>query len=288
MAEAKQIAQEIIETLRREVHFERRNLQPATTLYVTVEDRLRVLIFNSVAGAEVDLQLRMQMPDGQVIPYVRQLLPSSNRASNSFEQDLAEGFLLDCSVSTPTAGLRAGACYVVVQIIRGTGANAIVVRSLLANYVTTGMSVGWPEGPSASSVQGQGVVLAVPVSNPAAGADWTVTVPTGARWQVQGVTATLATSATVATRVPQFEIRDAGGVLLYTQGGASVAAGVAASQFSWTGGVPQQANNQRAIEPLPDFCWLAQGMAIDTTTASIQVGDQWSSIRILVVEWIEQ
>ena len=286
--EKQQIEQVVIETLRRGIHFAHREVSPATPLYIALEDRLRILVFNSVAAAEVDVELRLQLPDGQVIPWRGQFFPTNNRASNSFEQDLAEGFLLDVSVSTPTAAVRAGACYVVLQIIRGTGANAIVMRSLLANYVTTGMAVGWPEGPSGSSVQGQGLAYAFTVANPAAGADWVATVPTGARWLVQFVSAALTTSAAVATRVPQIQIKDAGGTIVWENSGDNTVAGVTNAQYSWAGGVPLQGNNNVNQMPIPDFCYLLQGFTIGPLTPGLQAGDQWSAIRVTVVEWIEQ
>src|SRR5437016_161510 len=85
----------------RGAHFGHRGLNPATNLYITVEDRLRVQIINSAAGAEVDVTARIQLPDGQVIPMRQQLFPTSNRALNTFDFDLAEGFLLDLTATSP-------------------------------------------------------------------------------------------------------------------------------------------------------------------------------------------
>lgn len=287
MAE-KELVRELIETLHREVRFGKHDVQPATNLYVTVEDRLRVLIFNSTAAAEVDVLWRLQLPNGEVIPFVRQLFPTSNRASNSFEQDLAEGFLLDCSVSTPTAALRAGACYVLVQIIRGTGVNAIVVRSLIANYLTTGLSIGWPEGPSQGSVQGNGLARSFNLGSFTAGTDFTVTVPTGARWLVQNLEATLVTSAAVATRQVVIEVLDNNGLLCWAAPASSTQTASLTDTYSFTGGVNPGGTAPNFITPLPDVVQLAQGFKIVTVTTALQAGDQWTAAVINVIEWIEQ
>lgn len=286
--ERKAFEQAIIETLRRGVHFGLRDVQPATNLYVALEDRLRVLIFNSVAGAEVDVNVRLQLPDGQVIPWRGQFFPTSNRASNSFEVDFAEGFLLDVSVSTPTAALRLGACYVVVQVIRGTGANAIVMRSLLANYLTTGMSVGWPEGPSAASVQDNGLVRSVQVSNPAAGSDWNVTVPTGARWQVQSVTEVFTASATVANRGLQLVADDGANILAIGEDQGSITAGQTGtfSFFLGANSIGGLAFNMASVAWVSPV--LQQGFRVRSNTVGLQAGDQYSAIFLLVLEWIEQ
>ncbi len=286
--EKKEIEQVVVETLRRGVHFGVRDVQPATNLYLALEDRLRILVFNSVAGVEVDFTARLQMPDGQVIPYVRQLFPTSNRASNTFEQDMAEGFLLDISISTPTAAVRAGACYVLVQIIRGTGANAIVVRSLLANYLTTGLSIGWPEGPSGGSVQGTGLIRSVQVGNPAAGADWITTVPTGARWLVQAVFARFLADANVATRQIVLQIKDASANKLVELPGAFAPTAGQGQNYVYLGGVNNNTGIGDSVQPLPDVASYLQGFTIGTATTSIQVGDQWSQISLFVQEWIEQ
>jgi len=274
-------------TMPRSAQFANYDVEPAANLYITVEDRLRVLLFNSVAGAEVDITLRLQLPSGEVIPMQRAMLPANNRAVQTFEFDLAEGFLLDIAAVTPTASVRSGACFVVAQIIRGTGANAVPSRTLISNYVTSSNLIGWPEGPAQNPVQGNGLARSVQVANPAAGADWVTSVPAGARWLVQSVRAVLTASAAVANRIVHLVITDGGGNTLFNV--AASGNQVAGQAIGWSacGGVQAALNDGAGLLPLPDVASYLQGWTIGTATTAKDAGDQWSAISLNVLEWIE-
>lgn len=276
-----------IATLPRDVHFGRRELNPATNLYLTLEDRLRVQVINSVAGIEVDIQARIQLADGQVIPMRQQLLPGATRALQTFEFDLCEGFLLDLTVSTPTANTRVGGCFVVCGLIRGTGTNAIPSRTLISNYVNSGNFIGWPEGPSQQSIQGAGLARSVQQANPAAGADVVITVPTGARWLIQSLSAQLVTSAAVANRTPHLVVDDGANTLFNSPASAAQAAGVTVV-YSACGGVQAAFADGAAVLPIPDVSSYLQGWRIRTLTTNLQAGDQWQNIWLNVIEWLEQ
>lgn len=130
---------------------------------------------------------------------------------------------------------------------------------------------------------------AVTVPQPAAGADWSVSVPGGRQWRVQSLRALLTTSAAVATRTPRLSYSD--GTTIWWEGGDP--AGYAASlvgrlcfiplgSINNTGGqgVPTQ-------DPLPDL-WLVPGTVISVTTGGLDVGDQWSGIALFVEEsWLD-
>jgi len=277
-----------IETLHRGAHFSARDLNPATPLYITVEDRLRISLFNVFNAPTVNITLRIQLPDGQVIPMVQAMTPASTRAAVTQELDLAEGFLLDLSVTTPTAAIRVGGLFAVAQIIRGTGANAILVRTLLSSYVTTGGSVGWPEGPNQLSTAGQGFLRAINQGNPAAGANWSVTVPNGARWLIQSVESRLVTSAAVANRIPHIVITDGAGDELFNSPASAAQAASLTVRYSACGGVQAAVNDGAAIVPIPDVASMLQGWTIGVTTTAIDVADQWSNIWLNLVEWNEQ
>lgn len=274
-------------TLPRGAHYALTGLNPATQLYITVEDRCRVQIVNSVAGVEVDVTARIQLPNGEVIPMRQQFFPASTRALITFELDLTEGFLLDVAVTTPTAAIHVGNTFVLVQIIRSTGANAIPSRTLISNYVSTGLSLGWPEGPNQQSVQGTGAVSSFVVANPAAGSDIAVSVPTGARWLMQSFAGQLVTSAAVANRIPHIVISDIGGNQLWNV--AAPAAQVASTtvRYSACGGVAVSSNDNATIMPIPDVALNFQGFSFNTLTTGLQAGDQWQNIRISIVEWLE-
>jgi len=262
-------------------------LNPATPLYITVEDRFRLALISSLAGVEVDVTARLQRPDGQVIPIRMQFFPTLSVLVQNFDFDLAEGFLLDISVLTPTAGVRVGAVFAVAQIIRQAGANAIPSRTILSNYVSSGNVIGWPEGPNQQSVQGSGVPVSLQQANPAPGADWTFTIPTANRLLVQSISAQLVTSVAVANRQPHFQEADAAGHVLWDVAASAVQAASITVRYSLAGGVTGAVNDNSAIVPIPQVAQLLQGWTIKSVTTAIQAADQWQNIWVNAIEWAE-
>lgn len=271
----------------RAAHFGRRDLNPATQLYITVEDRLRVNIVNALAGVEVDVTARIQLPDGQVIPMRQQIFPTATRALVTTDFDLCEGFLLDVSVSTPTVAARVGQTFVVAGIIRGAGTNALPSRILISNYLNSGNFIGWPEGPNQQSVQGSGIVRSVQQANPAAGADIVVTVPAGARWLVQSISAQLVTAVAVANRTPHIQIRDGAGNVVWDTAAAAAQAASLTVRYSACGGIQAVVADSSAVFPIPDVAQLLQGWTLQTVTTNIQAADQWQNIWLNLIEWLE-
>jgi len=274
-------------TLPRGVDYSRDDLNPAVNLYVTVEDRLRVSILCQTAATEVDVIARIQRPDGQVIPMLQQIKPASSAAIQNFEFDLTEGFLLDVSATTPTAAIRVGAIFVIVELIRGTGANAFASRVLVSNFVSTSVVIGWPEGPNQASVQNAGQVTASLGGNPGAGNEINIQVPAGVRWLLQSFNTQLTTSATVANRTPHIRITDAAGNLFWDCAASAAQAASLTVQYSACGGVQPTFNDNSAIFPVPDVMMLLQGWRIRTLTTNLQAGDTWLNPNVNVISWPE-
>lgn len=274
-------------TWKRGARFEHEDLNPATNLYITVEDRLRVAFLSQQAGVVVNVVLRLQRPDGQVIPLQYQITPASNATVQNSDFDLCEGFLLDCSVSTTTAGVRVGSVFAIVQVIRGSGANALPSRTLISNYVSTGNVIGWPEGPNQQSVQGSGFPNKLLAGNPAAGADISQSVTTFQRWLLQAFTAQLTTSAAVANRNVHIQITDGTGNVFWDCAASAVQAASTTVRYSACGGVQPTFADASAIISLPDVMLLQQGWQIKTVTTLIQAGDQWANPNFNFIQYVE-
>ena len=267
--------------------FAHRDLNPESSTYVTVEDRVRVLISTSVAAVEVDVAMRIQLPDGQIIPILKQFFPTSARAVNIFEFDLCEGFLLSMNVTTPTAAVRRGGCFADIALIRSTGTNAISYRSLMDGYVITNQAFGWPDDSDYAGVEGPGLIRSVQVANPGAGADWSTTVPVGARWELLALNAQFATSAAVAARVPQIQLADNVPNVLFNGASSTSQAASLTYQYSAAEGGTPLVNAPAAMVELPHNALLLQGWTIRSVTTAIQGADQWSNIWLMVQEWLE-
>lgn len=125
----------------------------------------------------------------------------------------------------------------------------------------------------------------IPVVSPAAGADWSIAVVGGSIWYPLSVVAQIVTSAVVANRNIALTYADEGGVYARVVTSATVPASTTARQ-SWARGLG--ANGQgttlsQQSQGLPSFP-LLPGDLLGVSTIGIDVGDQWSAIRIYVAE----
>lgn len=124
-----------------------------------------------------------------------------------------------------------------------------------------------------------------PWPNPAAGADFRITVPSPQFWLPVALFATLTTSSEVANRLPTLRVTD-GTTTVFE---APVGAGLDESgtlTYSWIRDLATGATNADTTVtsnqlPCPA---LPTGWTIGTSTGDIDDTDQWSAIAITVVQ----
>lgn len=134
----------------------------------------------------------------------------------------------------------------------------------------------------------RGRLQVVVTANPAAGADYVITVPANKRWRLLHHHSRLQNSATVANRDPFFTFKDAAGNIFEAVGtnttfaaSTSTRFGVGAHGRSGTTGGNAGEEFQVPIDPLE----LGAGFVIASSTGALQAGDQWAEILTLVEEW---
>jgi len=124
-------------------------------------------------------------------------------------------------------------------------------------------------------------IAVIAVAQPAAGAEISHTVPTGKVWRVLSLTALLTTSAGVANRE---SLANFGGNGQYPTGTTHVASQARVITWSRYNGVRGVGSVHLALNvPIGDAVVLG-GSTITTSTAAIQVGDQYSNISLVVEE----
>lgn len=128
------------------------------------------------------------------------------------------------------------------------------------------------------------VVQGVP--SPAAGADWSTAVPAGHLWQPFSVTAQLLTSAAVANRQAVLVLGDGTNVYAYLTAPAVQAAG-ATVIYTWCDVDTFVALGARQVAALPAVA-IPPGWTIGVATALLDVGDQWSAIRLGLIDTTER
>jgi hypothetical protein len=269
------------------VGFALSEVEPPTPLYIGLNDELRLRVFNSIALLVVHVRVRLQLPDGQIVPQDFAFTPTSARALSEASFRLGEGFLLGLALRGEVAVARRGACFVQVLLMRG-GVNADQpVQTLVADYLTEGQLVGWPGGRIQQSIEGPALERDILGTDPAAGVEISETVPTGARWRIESFRFPLVTSAAVANRRVHLVIDD-GANILYDLAAADLQTASLTRNYNATEDSFQRAAQDNEIYiPVPLDAVLTAGNRIRTLTTLLDAGDNFGPPRYQVEEWIE-
>ncbi|MBA0084811.1 MAG: hypothetical protein HRJ53_07440 [Acidobacteria bacterium Pan2503] len=172
--------------------------------------------------------------------------------------------------------------------MRGISPGFTEYSQLISDNFSRAHNPKWPGGEFVGSTEGPGAMLSLPQSNPAAGTDFTITVPTGARWRWQALNFRLVTSATVATRIAEVVVQDvAGNVLHRIVPGASQAASLTVNYSLQNGVIFNSIDPAQVMVGIGAPVMLFAGWKIASSTTALQAGDQLSFITPTVEEWIE-
>lgn len=252
------------------------------------DDNMRVTCVNTVANLTVNIHTRRVNRDQSVTADTPSFSPPSDRTVVTFDIPLAGGYVTNLSCFATGAPILKGQCFVIVQMIRGLNVSATLLGTLLAGYITATQPVGWPGSPIESSTDGEPVVRTIVGTTPAAGAEWTETVPTGARWELIALHQHFQTSATASNRVPNLEFR-AGANKLWSTALDTAQAASRASDYYFSQNLPFQAraSGQLLDVPLASQVRLLAGQVFGSNTDVLQVGDQYSAPIYTVREWQE-
>lgn len=256
--------------------------------YVTGEDALRIVSVCSVAGVHIKLQGRFIDERGTINANAWDHTPNSDRTTVTDDVPIGVGALLNLTVFASAGSPLIGQCFVIVQLVRGTGAAAIVLGTLLQGYVTSRQGLGWPGSPIQASTDGLPPVRVITPLPPNPGQEFTATVPTGARWEIIGVLNRFITSATVIDRFCYLDFNDP------IQGDIALCSPAISQQAStnriqtWAPNLPVASLLSQIIQmPMPNGLFLTAGQFIQSSTPNMQIGDVYTSIHIVVREWLE-
>ncbi len=260
------------------------NLIGPGPIYLTGEEALRVTTIGSVANVVLTVTGRLLTFDGVVMPI--QMTPTLNtdRTSATTLQNLGQGWLLGARVAIASGTVAYGQVWALIELVRGqTGAVQPLV-TLASGIVTTTLPLTFPGGAVHNPVEQLGAVRSIAGTNPAAGAEVSETVPTGARWLLHALSVRLVVDATVANREPMLTLDD--GATVFAR--FPLAANITASQtrdLTWAavGAALTATQSNTLVVPLPPIPLLA-GYRIRTVTANLQAADDYGAPQLLVEE----
>jgi hypothetical protein len=262
-------------------------VQPPTNLYLQPEDSLSLIYLQPVIAPPIAiiLNLRFMRPDGEIAT-TRKVFNTAT-TSGSFTFTLGEGFLLSASAYATTGAMQEpGGLFLTLLVVRDIGDPNTYPWILFADYCTNNHFPTWPFGRVIFPQDGPGRIRSITGTVPAAGADISETVPTGVRWILLALRATLTTSATVATRIPNLTLDDGANIFSYNGLLAQTQGASTTTPWTWAGNVPSGSSGISALLALTTPNLLQQAFRIRTQTAAIQAGDQWTAPQYLVQEWI--
>jgi len=136
-----------------------------------------------------------------------------------------------------------------------------------------------------------GESLSFAVGDPAAGANWSFTIPAGYEYEIRSIQTKLTTSVAVANRQSRFVVNDAGANELWHLYFSQVIVASFAAWFSLFVGDSRSnyyllvsALNSQYNDVVPD-CRLLPGYTIGPLFTALDGADQFSSTRILAHRW---
>lgn len=268
-----------------EVSFRTQNILPPGAEYVSADDVLALQWFLPffLSTGNLTLTLRLLSPQGTVVMSVYTVNMATAPANPLIIQP-SEGFLLSATVISDV--VARGQTFVRLAIIRGAGGlTGGQGQILLQGYPT---AIGWlayPNTPLSNPQDGQGMLTVAGITNPAAGADWTITVFSGGVWKLLQAQGTLTTSAVVAVRFPTLVITPPT-MLPIAQFASATLPASSSDAFIWAVGKQNSTVANVVITTmLPDML-LVPNTVIKVQTANIQAADQWSSITLVFEHFI--
>jgi hypothetical protein len=256
--------------------------------YTTGEDNLRIVSFNAAGNVQLRLVARLLGRDGRPSPSQWFHTPNSDRSAKSNDFNLSGQTLLNVTVSANSGAPLIGQCFVIVQLIRGLGAAAIVVGTILSGFVTATQALGFPGSPIQAATDGQGYLRLITGATPAAGSDIVETVPTGARWQLVSFHTTLTTSASVGNRTPQTRTMSPLVEVFRSANSNNIAASFTAHvTLAPNVGYGFNPTQLYMTIPTPQDSVLLAGAQIQVICPGLAAGDQWSAPNYVVREWLD-
>ena len=264
------------------------NVPPPTALYVQKTDQLRLSVWNTLASQALFLDLRLLMPDGQIVANQFRLVATSDRVVSELTVALPECFLLSAVIWPDNLTTRSGHTYTRLVLLRGVGTALSRGQLLLSNYVTSTAFLGWPGAQHRGSQEGFGLIRGITGANPAAGAEVTESVPTNAVWHIMGIRLNLVTSVDAGSRIVVLVIDDGTTNIHAIEANAAQTASQN-REYTFAVGLDLKSPTGSIFHaPLPAELRISEGYRFRTVTTGLFAADDWASPVYLVEEWLEE
>ena len=270
----------------RQIGLDIQHAAPPTAAYMGVDDQLLLMVSTSRAlGNTVQVNARLLMPDGSIVPNTWLKTFPVGRAAQLLVLPLPECFILSMAVSTG-GGQGILDCFVEMQVVRGGAQGGFVHQVLCSGYPQGSTQISWPSGVSTDNVNCVGNIRSITGTTPGATADISETVPLNAKWRLISFIFSLTTDATVGSRFARLTIDDGTNIIAQIgAGNAQTASNTFVYNFAnGYAGVLGAATNLLAYQ-MPTNMFLMPGYRI-RTAFNLLGFDQFTAPQYQVEEWL--
>lgn len=167
--------------------------------------------------------------------------------------------------------------------------STLIIPTLdIAPYLFTPVDETGQASEAGFSPVGSGSFRILSIPNPAAGADYAITVPAGVAWHLRSFQATFTASAVAATRRPRIRLSDVADVSIMLIADVLGIVNGQAFNVVWAQGINSRVSSGGLLEghmDVPADFIGGPGFQFKTVTLNIQAGDQWSAGRLFVREY---
>lgn len=252
-----------------------------TAIPVTARDRITIVANNQKAALTIRIGARLLTTDGKLVDM--QIDRAVAHASNPTIADITlhDGYLIGISVNDQVGTIKPGELWIELALSVGRAPAGRQWLHLVHGYVARYQSLSWPQIPQPLIGEGCGTTQGISLASPAAGADFVYTHQAAFMGRLKCVSAKLACDANVATRLPNLEIYEPSGGLIFK---VRHLTGTTANQtvyFAWNINAcdSNDQSTDATVRPLPPIT-LGEDFEIHSQTDNLQVGDQWSEILV--------
>jgi hypothetical protein len=256
-------------------------------IYLSNDEHVRLVAHGSAASVRLAIEGRLIATDGSVNTIRAELAPTSDRLASTVIANAREGWLLHGHVRVVSGAPNIGQCFCRVEIVRGRTGDVTPLMTLAQGYVGALSNLTWPEQFTVAPGDGRGFIRNVTGTDPAAGADWSETVPTNARWRLIAARAALVTDATVASRTASITVDDGTTTVWNMPCHTTQAASLTFTYYFTAIGASGFASGNTLVIPAPPDMVMGPGWRVRAQTGTIQAGDNWGAPQLWVEEWIE-
>jgi hypothetical protein len=188
------------------------------------------------------------------------------------------------SVVDASSSFLTGENYIAVNLTL----NGDIISQLCSGSVSRAKNISFPVNQSTEHRPGGGNLRFIIGTNPAAGAEITQAVPTGAVWRIIAINATLVTNANVANRRVHLVLKNGANGIVHCFNDVDQTAGTTKIYtFAPYGDIVDREDNNKILVNLPMGILIDSDFTIVTETTNIQAGDDWGVNWFLIEEWFK-